>query len=91
VIKTHVFFRCYFQVATALVEGHGRDDEDPREQWRWLVALADTYVKSVFVIHVGGTRWVTSRTDNNMKIHARITLTVECIRPCIFLFDVEIQ
>jgi hypothetical protein len=31
------------------------------------------YVKSVFMIHVGGTRCVTSRTDHIMKIHARIT------------------
>ena len=51
------------------------------------------YVKLVFVIHVGGTRSVTSSTDNIMKIHARITLTVEFIRTCIFLclFDVYIQ
>ena len=50
----------------------------------------DWYVKSVIVIHVGGTRCVTSSTDNNLKIHARITLTVEFIRTCIliFLFDV---
>jgi hypothetical protein len=42
---------------------------------------------------VGGTRCVTSSTDNIMKIRARITLTVEFIRTCIFLclFDVEIQ
>ena len=44
------------------------------------------YVKSVFMIHVGGTCCVTSSTDNNMKIHARITLNVEFIRTCIFLF-----
>ena len=50
-------------------------------------------MKLVFVIHVGGTRCVTSSTDNIMKIRARITLTVECIRTCIliFLFDVSIQ
>ena len=35
------------------------------------------YVKSV---HVGGTRGATSSTDNIMKIHVRITLTVEVIR-----------
>ena len=48
------------------------------------------YVKLVFVIHVGGTRSVTSSTDNNLKVHARTTLTVEFIRTCIFLclFDV---
>ena len=45
-----------------------------------------TYVKSVFMIHVGGTRCVLSSTDHILKIRARITLTVECIRTCIFLF-----
>ena len=44
------------------------------------------YVKSVFVVHVGGTRCVPSSTDNIMKIRARITLTVECIRACVCLF-----
>ena len=45
-----------------------------------------TYVKPVFIIHVGGTRCVTSSTDNIMKIHARITLNVEFIRGYIFIF-----
>jgi hypothetical protein len=45
------------------------------------------YVKSVFVIHVGGTRGVvTSSTDHILKRQARITLKVECIRTCIFVF-----
>ena len=43
------------------------------------------YVKSVFIIHAGGTRCVTSSTDNITKIHARITLNVECIRGYIFI------
>jgi hypothetical protein len=43
-------------------------------------------VSEVFMIHVGGTRGVPSRTGNIMNIHARITLTVEFIRTCIFLF-----
>ena len=43
------------------------------------------YVKSIFIIHVGSTRCVTSSTDNIMKTHARITLTVEFIRTCIFI------
>ena len=51
-----------------------------------VASRVDRYVKLVFVIHVGGTRYVTSSTDNIMKIHVRITLTVECIRTCIFLF-----
>ena len=47
----------------------------------------------VFLVHVGGTRRATSRTDNTMNVQARITLTVACIRTCIVLclFDVEIQ
>ena len=43
-------------------------------------------VKSVFIVHVGGTRCVSSSTGNIMKIHFRITLTVEFIRGYIFLF-----
>ena len=38
------------------------------------------------IIHVGGTRCVTSSTGNIMNIHARIMLTVEVIRTCFFLF-----
>ena len=49
-------------------------------------AQGTLYVKSVFIVHVGCTRCVTFSTANNMKIHVRITLTVECIRTCIFLF-----
>ena len=50
-------------------------------------------VREVFIVHVGGTRGVTSSTNNTMNRQARITLTVECIRTCIVfcLFDVEIQ
>ena len=47
---------------------------------------AECEVREVFVIHVGGTRCVPSSTDHILNIQARITLTVECIRPCIFLF-----
>ena len=43
-------------------------------------------VREIFVVHVGGTRCVTSSTDHIMKIHARITLTVEFIRGYILLF-----
>ena len=50
------------------------------------MAEAERYVKSVFIIHVGGTRCVTSSTDHNMKIHARITLNVDFIRTCIFFY-----
>jgi hypothetical protein len=45
-----------------------------------------TRVREVFMIHVGGTRCVTSSTDNIMKIQARITLTVEFIRAVFFYF-----
>ena len=55
--------------------------------------IVPRYVKSVFIIHVGGTRGVPSRTGNIMKRHARITLIVEFIRTCILLclFYVSIQ
>ena len=63
------------------------------DQVKWVIPrthynspVTDPCVKSVFIIHVVGTRCVTSSTDNIMKIHARITLTVECIRGYIFLF-----
>ena len=38
------------------------------------------------IIHVGGTRCVTSSTDHMMNIRARITLTVGFIRGYIFKF-----
>ena len=47
---------------------------------------ADKHVREVFIIHVGGTRCVPSSTGNIMNIQARITLKVEFIRTCIFLF-----
>ena len=50
------------------------------------LALLDRVVREVFIIHVGGTRCVTSSTDHYLKIQARITLTVEVIRTCLFLF-----
>ena len=43
-------------------------------------------VREVFIVHVGGTRCVPSSTDNNLKILACITLTVEFIRRYIFRF-----
>ena len=54
----------------------------------WSAGLIDKgwYVKSAFIVHVGGTRCVTFSTANNMNIHVRITLNVECIRTRIFLF-----
>ena len=74
-------------------------DGEEADQWRevfrkmcdyLLVALADPYVKSVVMIHVGGTRCATSSTDKTMKIQAWITLNVECIRTCIFVFLVDV-
>ena len=45
-----------------------------------MARVAKTLVREIFIIHVGGTRCVPSRTGNIMNIRARITLTVECIR-----------
>jgi hypothetical protein len=50
------------------------------------MAVEDALVRPIFIVHVGGTRCVTSRTDNIMKIHARITLTVEFIRGYLLIF-----
>ena len=50
---------------------------------QWHRRRCSTYV---FVIHVGGTRCVTSSTDNIVNIHARITLTVECIRVFVYVY-----
>ena len=61
-----------------------------RWPWTTVAAVGHGYVKSVFIVHVGGTRDVTSRTNNIMKIQARITLKVEVIRTCILnlYFDI---
>jgi hypothetical protein len=40
----------------------------------------------VFMIHVGGTRCVTSSIDRIIQIHARITWGVEFIRAIFFIF-----
>ena len=66
-----------------------RDREDLMTTYRMVIqerASLEHTVREVCIIHVGGTRCVPSSTDNNMKIYARITLTVEFIRTCIFLF-----
>ena len=58
---------------------------DPRTH-TW--SLLDTVRRDIGLcyIHVGGTRCVPSSTDNIMNRQARITLTVECIRTCIFFY-----
>ena len=71
-----------------------REQEDWRQgqvflqevQQRRSKREAEGVVRGIYMIHVGGTRCVTSSTDNIMKIRARITLTVEFIRTCIFKF-----
>ena len=73
--------------------GRGGVDYTEEVSFPGAKALRIRYVKSVFIIHVGGTRCVTSSIENIMKIRARITLTVEFIRGYIFkfLFYVWIQ
>ena len=85
-------------IAMGAINGKFRHEGNPggvpRYTFHDTVVLDRWYqVKSVFIVHVGGTRCVTSSTDHYMNIHARITLSVECIRTCLFLFlfDVEIQ
>ena len=57
---------------------------------RLLVGGVGGPVREIFIIHVGGTRCATSSTDNTMNIQARITLNVECIRSCIFIFSFDV-
>jgi len=74
-----------------------RRDGDPcgtRQRWWWggvgKIAKRDLFRcrvrQSVLMIHLGGARCVTSRTDNIVNIQARITLTVEFIPACIVIF-----
>jgi hypothetical protein len=64
----------------------GSDSEDEAYDENEEDRTTTTTVREVFIVHVGGTRCVTFSTDNNMKIHGRITLTVECIQTCILIF-----
>jgi hypothetical protein len=75
------------QLATMYYSGARGVEKD------WTLAHQLFTVREVFMIHVGGTRCVPSRTDNIMKRRARITLNDEFIRGYIFLFlcHVEIQ
>jgi hypothetical protein len=41
----------------------------------------------VVIVPVGGARGVPSSTDHALNMQARIAVTVECIRTCIFIFD----
>jgi hypothetical protein len=73
-IKTNVFFDCTdFQVPDG-------DYVPPMSNVLVLELTGVGSVREVFMMHVGGTRGVTSSTDHIMNIHARTTLTVECIR-----------
>ena len=65
---------------------HVAESTQPTPPNAFSNALTPGQVREVFVIHVGGTRCVTSSTDHSLKIQARITLTVEVIRTCICLF-----
>ena len=65
-------------ICQAAIEGEGRALQLHPED-----ILQTGYV---FLVHVGGTRCVTSSTDNIMKIRARITWTVEFIRGYILIF-----
>ena len=85
-INTNVFFDLTdFQVGLSL-EQYETETTIQGTPQNIPLALLDRVVREVFIIHVGGTRCVTSSTDHYMKIQAWITLSVECIRTCIFLF-----
>jgi len=51
--------------ATGSSKIYPADFPEVREYMKWRV-------REVLMIHVGGTRYVTSSTDNNMKIHVPV-------------------
>ena len=86
VVESYLLEGIHARVFSRLANQYQKEDETLTRILDGMSMWTQRYVKSVFMIHVGGTRCVTSSTDNNMKIRARITLTVEVIRTCIFLF-----
>ena len=52
----------------------------------WNAGVRAMYVKSVLMIHVGGTRCVTWSIDRIVQRHACITWGVEFIRAIFFIF-----
>ena len=79
-----------------LLSGHAQSDGKPRRVFEHVGRESPSNLGewSIYIIvHVGGTRCGTSSADRYMKRRARITLNVECIRPCnfIFLLYVSIQ
>ena len=85
-INTNVFFDFTdFQVGLSL-EQYETETTIQGTPQNIPLALLDGVVREILMIHVGGTRCVPSSTDNSMKIHARITLTVEVIRTCLFVY-----
>ena len=66
------------------------DLEDRKKKNRWTRLRNQAtrmYVKSVFIVHVGCTRCVTSRTANIMKILVRITLMLNVYEHVFSYFD----
>ena len=73
-INTHPFFDFSQEELTAKQQNQLAEEN-------WL-----QYVKSVFIVHVGGTRCVTRSIDHIIQIHARITWGVVVIRAILFIF-----
>jgi alpha-tubulin suppressor-like RCC1 family protein len=79
-VGSNAFFHVQMVACTdGTLHGFGRNDFGQ-------LGISDLVVREVFMIHVGGTRCVTSSTDNIMKIYFRITLNVEFIRGYIYKF-----
>ena len=61
-----------------------KGESTTRSKTHWRASTA--YVKSVFIVHVGGTRCVPWSIDRIIHRHAWITWGVELIRAIFFLF-----
>ena len=78
-IKTHVFFD-FIDVQVHPVLGPGTISTMAKKNETQLTRLLNL-VREVLVIHVV---LVTASTDHIVKLQARITVNVACIRTCLF-------
>ena len=78
-IKTHVFFN-FIDVQVHPVLGPGTISTMAKKNETQLTRLLNL-VREVLVIHVV---LVTASTDHIVKLRARITVTVACLRTCLF-------
>ena len=81
--------KCNTYLATkcnGLFEKSNNSEQGKYEMGMGVPETGNRYVKSVFMLHVGGTRCVTWSIDRIIQRHACITWGVEFIRAIFFIF-----